>query len=229
MNIDFTPFFNKYEALVTMAEGVFERVKKEYPDLVKCKIGCCDCCNALFDITLIEAIYLNYHFNKKFKGEEKERLLEKANAADRKIYKIKRKAHQDSRKGVDENEILSEIALERVRCPLLNEEDGCDLYEFRPMTCRIYGIPTSIGGRGHTCGKSGFVEGNKYPTVNIDTIYKHLYDLSNEFVKEIKSDHVKMGDILVPVSMAMTTNYDEECLGLIDKQKSDSKEGKSDG
>lgn len=229
MNIDFTPFFNKYEALVAMAEGVFERVKKEYPDLVNCKIGCCDCCNALFDITLIEAIYLNYHFNKKFKGEEKDRLLEKANNADRKIYKIKRKAHQDSQKGVDENEILSEMALERVRCPLLNEEDRCDLYEFRPMTCRIYGIPTSIGGRGHTCGKSGFVEGNKYPTVNIDTIYKHLYDISNELVKEIKSEHVKMGDLLVPVSMAMITNYDEEYLGLIDKQKSDSKQGRSDG
>jgi Fe-S-cluster containining protein len=229
MDIDFTPFFNKYESLVAMAEGVFERVKKEYPDLVKCQIGCCDCCNALFDITLIEAIYLNHHFNKKFKGKARGPLVEKANKTDRKLYKIKRKAHQDSQKGVDENEILSEMALERVRCPLLNDEEMCDLYEFRPITCRVYGVPTSIAGRGHTCGKSGFVEGNKYPTVNIDIVYKHLYDISNELVKAIKSSHTKMGDMLVPVSMAMTTNYDEAYLGLADKEKNDAKEGKADG
>ena len=63
MKIDFTPFFRKYERLVAMADDAFERVRKEYPSCVKCKIACDDCCYALFDLSLIEAIYVNYHFH----------------------------------------------------------------------------------------------------------------------------------------------------------------------
>lgn len=221
MDIDFKPFFAKYETLVTMVDGVFDRMKKEYPECVKCKIECSDCCHALFDLTLIEALYINHHFNKKFEGEEKARLIDKANIADRKIYKIKRKAYKELENGRKEEEILAEMAQERVRCPLLNDQDKCDLYEYRPITCRFYGIPTSIGGAGHTCGKSGFVKGKKYPTVNLDIIHKQLYEISEEFVKEIKTKYVKMADMLIPVSMAMLTVFDEEYLGIIDEKKAD--------
>ena len=108
-----------------------------------------------------------------------------------------------------------EIAAERVRCPLLNDDDMCDLYEYRPITCRLYGMPTSIGGIGHTCGKSGFVEGKPYPTVNLDVIQKRLYEISAEFVSRIKTKYVKMADMLVPLSMAILTDYDEELSWVV--------------
>ena len=95
----------------------------------------------------------------------------------------------------------------------------CDLYEHRPITCRLYGIPTSIGGVGHTCGKSGFVEGKQYPTVNLDLIQKKLYDIAAEFVHRSESRHVKMADMLVPVSMAMLTDYDADYLGIAAAKK----------
>ncbi|QTA92747.1 YkgJ family cysteine cluster protein [Desulfonema magnum] len=214
MNIDFTPFFKKYEELLGTVEGVFERVKSEYPECVKCEVGCSDCCHALFDLTLIEVLYINHHFNKKFEGKEKAALIEKANRADRNTYKIKRKAYKDFESGKSEDEILVEMAEERVRCPLLNDRDMCDLYEWRPITCRFYGIPTSIGGTGHTCGKSGFVKGEQYPTVHLDIIQNKLYEISDELVKAIESKYTKMADMLVPLSMAILTDYDEEYLGI---------------
>ena len=120
------------------------------------------------------------------------------------------------------------MASERIRCPLLNDENLCSLYEYRPITCRFYGIPTSIGGKGHTCGKSGFVEGKQYPTVNLDIIHKRLYELSDELVKKIKSRHIKMAEMLVPLSMSLLTVYNEEYLGIGEKAKSDnSKEGEN--
>lgn len=223
MKIDFTPYFKKYEEISSTADELFLRIQKDFPECVKCEVKCEDCCHALFDLSLIEAIYINYQFNKNFKGKEKEQLLEKSNRADRKIYQIKRKAYQDKESGKNEVDILVEMAAERVRCPLLNSEGLCDLYEYRPVTCRLYGLPTAIGGIGHTCGRSGFVEGQQYPTVNLDMIQKRLYEISAEFVSRINSKFVKMADMLVPLSMAILTEYDENYLGI--KEEDPKKQG----
>ena len=171
-------------------------------------------------------MYINHQFNKKFKGKKKEQLLEKSNRADRKTYRIKRKAYQDKESGKNEVDILMEMAAERVRCPLLNSDGMCDLYEYRPITCRLYGLPTAIGGIGHTCGRSGFVEGQQYPTVNLDIIQKKLYEISAEFVGQIRTRYVKMGDLLVPLSMAILTDYNEDYLGVVDENETPDQQGK---
>ena len=94
MKIDFDPFFKQYEELVRAADDVFQRVSKEYPECVKCKIKCSDCCHALFDLTLIEAIYINHKFKEKIKDNAKEVIITRANDIDREIYKIKRQAYK---------------------------------------------------------------------------------------------------------------------------------------
>jgi Fe-S-cluster containining protein len=218
MKIDLKPFFKEYETLAAVADEMFAKVDKENPGCVKCKMECSDCCHALFDLSLIEALYLNYKFQRKIKGNRRDEILEKANKTDRQIYKIKRKAFKAFDAGQPESEVLAELATVRVRCPLLNAGDMCDLYDSRPITCRLYGVPTSIGGKGHTCGKSGFDKGKKYPTVNLDVVHQRLYEMSVDLVKEIKSKYTKMGDMLVPVSMALITEYDDVYLGVAEEK-----------
>ena len=224
MDIDLQPYFEKYEAIQAASDAAFERVKGQHPSFVTCGIGCIDCCYALFDLTLIEALYLNQRFNETFSGKENETIIEKSNKADRSVYRIKRKAYKDMRKGISEDEILSGLAVERERCPLLNDRKRCDLYRYRPVTCRLYGIPTSINGRGHTCGTSGFIEGEKYPTANLDRIQKKLFELSSELIGDIRSKHVRLSDMLVPVSMALLTGYDEVYLGIAGEKDKESEE-----
>lgn len=213
--------FEKYEALVKQVDGVFESVRQQHPDCVKCKLECSDCCFALFDLSLVEALYINRKFIERVVGDKKVEIIETANTIDRKIYQLKRKAF----KAVDggeksEEQVLLEMATERIRCPLLNEAKQCVLYEYRPVTCRLYGIPTSIQGRGHTCGLSGFKEGESYPTANLDTVHAKLHELSMELVATLRSTHVKMGDVLMPLSMALLTVFDESYLGIpSDEQK----------
>ncbi len=214
MEIDWGPYFKKYLALVKAADKVFERVVREYPDCVNCKLRCSDCCHALFDLTLIEAIYLNHWFHKTFDGLKKEKILENANKIDRQIHRIKRKAHQELLAGKNERDILKNLASERIRCPLLNQNDQCDLYRHRPITCRCYGIPTAISGKGHTCGKSGFIEGKSYPTVHLDVVYRQLQEIAAELIRDIGTKYVKLVDMLVPLSMALLTIYDDEYLGI---------------
>jgi Fe-S-cluster containining protein len=216
MDFDFTPYFEKYEKLVAAANAAFDRVKQAHAECVQCKEGCADCCHAIFDLTLIEALYINHRFKEKFQGPAKAEVDEKANRSDRRMVKIKRKAHQDLLDGKTEEEILTDLARERVRCPLLNTQDLCDLYDHRPLTCRFYGIPTAIGGKGHTCGQSGFKQGEKYPTVNLDAIHTRLQEISAELVRDLQSRFIKLADILVPLSTALVTDYDEIYFGLKD-------------
>ena len=217
MSVDLTSYFEKYEALVAQADGAFDRVKNAHADCVKCEAKCADCCFALFDLTLIEALYIHHKFNEKYQGSEKAELLEKSNRADRRIYKIKRKAYSDLQAGKNEGEILAAMAFERVRCPLLNEKELCDLYEYRPITCRFYGVPTAIGGAGHTCGKSGFKQGEKYPTVNLDSVYSQLQQISAELLRDIQSKNIKLADLLVPLSSAVILDFDDVFLGIAEE------------
>ena len=212
MNLE--PFFKKYEALLKTADDLFKQVAEKYPREVKCKQGCADCCYALFDLTLVEALYIKHHFDRCFEGADREKRLEIANRIDRQLYKIKRRAYKELEAGKSEEDILNELAEKKIRCPLLNQQDLCDLYDHRPITCRFYGIPTSIAGKGHTCGLSGFVEGEAYPTVKLEIIQKKLYEISAEIVQVIKSRYARMGEMLVPLSMALLTEYDDEYLGV---------------
>ncbi len=214
MDFDFTPYFKKYEELVEKSDDAFEKVRSAYAECVKCEEKCADCCYALFDLTLIEALYINHKFNEKMKGPEKTELLEKANKADRIVHKIKQKAHRDFQAGKSEDEILAGLAEQRVRCPLLNEAELCDLYDHRPLTCRFYGIPTAIAGQAHTCGKSAFEKGKPYPTVNLDGVNSQLQQISMELIRDLKSKYVKLSDMLVPLSMALITLYDDDYLGV---------------
>lgn len=209
------PIFQKYEAFVKQLDGVFESVQQQFSDCVSCKLGCADCCHALFDLSLVEALYIQYRFLEKVNGPKKEAVLEEANKIDRKIYRLKRKMVKAVESGdKTEEQVLFEMAAEKIRCPLLNSSDRCDLYPHRPVTCRLYGIPTAIGGRGHTCGMSGFKEGESYPTVNLDPVHARLHELSQEIVATLRSTHVKMGEVLMPLSMALLTVFDDEYLGI---------------
>jgi Fe-S-cluster containining protein len=212
--MDFEVYFDKYKAIVDQADTVFKKVREEHTACVRCKVGCSDCCHALFDLSLVEALYIKAQFDRFFKGAARASILERANEADRAVYRLKRQAFKEHEAGKPEREILEEMAAKRVRCPLLNADEKCDLYADRPITCRLYGVPTVIGDKGHTCGLSGFEQGKSYPTIRLDAIQNKLYQLSAELAEQIGSRYPKLAELLVPVSMALLTEYTEEYLGV---------------
>lgn len=214
MNTGFTLFYETYETLRDQADAAFARTHGLHPDLVRCSVGCADCCYALFDLSLIEAMYISHRFNDVFGGVERETLLERCNQADRAVYRIKRRAYQQLRGGGDEGAIIAALAKERVRCPMLTEQNRCEIYSFRPVTCRLYGVPLRIGTEAHTCGLSGFEKGTAYPTVHVDVLQDRLTDLSVDMIERIGSRHPHMGRMLVPLSMALLTDYDGSYLGI---------------
>lgn len=218
---DLTEIFKEYEQLRDRTDALFKKIGECYPDCVKCRKGCDDCCHALFDLSFVEAMYLNKAFQENFEhGPLRSRILEDASAIDRNLTKLKRELYQAEKNGADTGEIMEQVAKARVSCPLLNEEGTCAMYENRPITCRLYGIPQEIGGKSHVCGLSGFVGGEKYPAVKLAKIQDRLEELSKKIAVLAKS-RFKLNEVYVPLSMALLTNYDESYLGIGDKAEDD--------
>ena len=217
--MDFSAYFEKYERLVAEVDKIVADVQARHGDCINCGQGCSDCCHAMFDLSLVEALYLNHKFNAAFEGQARSDILDRADKSERENYRIKREAFKLSREGAKSADILAAIAKARVRCPLLDADERCELYAVRPVPCRLYGIPTAFGGQVHTCVKSGFKAGEKYPTVQMDKIQDRLALLSNELARSLRTKHTRLAETYVPLSMAIMNKYDKEYLGLISDEE----------
>ncbi|MFC1892023.1 YkgJ family cysteine cluster protein [Thermodesulfobacteriota bacterium] len=192
--------FQDYEFLSDEADTAFSKVENEFGSCVTCKQHCSDCCNAVFGLFLIEAAYIKQHFDKLDTNIKKQALL-RSDKSDMEIRQLenKLKTFENDPKMRDYT-----LAKERIRCPLLDDEQNCILYSFRPITCRVYGIPTAIQGKGRVCGKAQFEKGKQYPTFDLDGAYKRLYTLSKELLSDITDDdNPDKASLLISVSMAI--------------------------
>jgi Fe-S-cluster containining protein len=212
---DLSAIFARYEALRQEADGLFGRVRDQYPQCVACKEGCSDCCYALFDLSLVEAMYVNRAFAAHFPhGPEPSAVLERAAGADRQATRLKRDLYRAEKDGEDPGRIMERAAHLKLRCPLLGEDERCLLYAARPITCRVYGVPTAIAGQGHVCGFSAFAAGKAYPTIHMDKIQQRLEDLSLDLARAVQTRFTELHEVYVPLSMALLTRYDEAYLGI---------------
>lgn len=211
---DFSDIFEEYKTLRSQADGLFAHVASQYPQCVKCQPGCADCCHALFDLSLVEAMHINFAFQKTFgHGPARSSIVENASRLDRALTKIKREMFLARKAGAEVEDIMAQAAAKRMACPLLGHDDRCLLYEERPITCRLYGIPVEIGGKSHACCLSGFDPGQKYPAVHLAKIQDRLEELSGRIAERCGS-RFNLTDIYVPLSMALLTKYDDAYLGI---------------
>jgi Fe-S-cluster containining protein len=185
--MDFFYLLEPYGALVAKADQGFQRLKSDFSECVKCKPHCSDCCHAVFGIFLIEAVFLKHDFDKL--GEDiRIAALKRADETARELEALERTLREFE--GDPQMRAYS-MARARIRCPLLDDNEECILYPYRPITCRVYGIPTMIQGAPRVCGKSGFKKGASYPTFNIDGAHHELYDLSKHLLEGAGGDTEK--------------------------------------
>ncbi len=193
-----------YEYLVDAADRAFQKMEEEYGECVKCELHCTDCCHAVFGLFLIEAVYLQQHF-RRLAVEERQAALLRAEQFDEDLQVLQ--------KGIANANHTPEVATsilgsERIRCPLLDDQLECMLYAHRPITCRVYGIPTLIQGRAHVCVKSGFKSGRPYPTFKLDEINRELYLLSRKLLDTVGRSDLEAASLLLSVSEVIRTPID---------------------
>ena len=131
-----------YRNLLGEIDGWFERcLAVAPPGLLACRRGCSACCRGLFDITLLDAFLLREGFAK-LPAATREQVLARCRP---RLLELQRRWPQlqppyllnplpdDSWTAMPEDDVTT--------CPLLGANGLCPIYPFRPMTCRLHGLP----------------------------------------------------------------------------------------
>lgn len=132
----------RYAELLNEVDGWFNRSLAEHQDLILCGRGCSACCRGFFDITLLDAVYLRFGFEN-LPPDVKKMLQQKAVVSLDKIsLNVPAFQHPWIFNEIPETEwetIMPEN--DETPCLLLSDDGLCRLYDYRPMTCRLNGIP----------------------------------------------------------------------------------------
>ncbi|HIE12750.1 MAG TPA: hypothetical protein EYP63_04900 [Desulfotomaculum sp.] len=201
--------FHEYGLLAAAADKAFRKMEEEYGECIKCRRGCTDCCHAVFGLFFIEAAFINCRFNELGRAKRAKILL-RAAQADKDLERLQRRLAYYTE---DPQMQAYALSRERLRCPLLNENEDCDLYPFRPITCRVYGIPVAIHGRAQVCWKAGFERGKSYPAFDLDAVYERLYLLSKKLLAGSGEQDTERASYLVSVSKSLQTPL-RELIGM---------------
>ncbi|MBI5557504.1 MAG: dual specificity protein phosphatase family protein [Deltaproteobacteria bacterium] len=132
--VDLGAFFSEYEGLVATVEEQIA-VANAGRELPRCGIEQTTGCQRYFELQLIEAIYLSNKMNKTLTSNLREEIIDRAVENCRALRRL-----------AQADQVTSPAELERaylrenLDCPLLLH-GSCQLAQFRPLSCRIYGLP----------------------------------------------------------------------------------------
>jgi Fe-S-cluster containining protein len=199
------PLLRSYELMVDQADRAFQKMKEEHGPSMACELHCSECCHAVFGLFLIEAANLKQQFDQLDTQKKKDVFL-RCNETERGLKRLEKKLELY---GEDPEMQASILAKERIRCPLLEDNHECLLYDHRPITCRVYGIPTKIRGKTRACGKTKFEQGLSYPVFDLDGVYRNLYALSKELLNKAGGKDPEKAAFLISVPRAVSASLDE--------------------
>lgn len=132
----------KYRKLLQKVDGWFAGCVEKHQNAIRCRTGCSGCCRGLFDITLLDACLLKSGFDL-LDPETKLSVLDKAKgclAGLKVIWPDFDNPYILNYRPEEEWELLMPED-DETPCPLLGMDGTCLVYDFRPMTCRLHGLP----------------------------------------------------------------------------------------
>jgi hypothetical protein len=204
---------SRYRDLTGQADGLFAAIQQSHGNLMACKPGCDDCCHVYFKVSLIEAFVISGTFRQNVSNPIKERVLARAGEVEP-LFRQAETLMVAGGADVGRQEVLENAAKIRIRCPL-KEDHTCVMYEFRPITCRLYGTPQKIANRAISCPKSSFSEGSKYPTVDVDEVQRKLYKYSRELIVDLIGKEIAPPGPGYSLAEALRTVFDKNFFQVL--------------
>lgn len=133
------------QRLVQIVDAALADATRRSGHWLVCRLGCTQCCMGVFSINQLDAARLRIGLAdlEARDPERAHRIRERAREA---VSRLARDFPGDPVTGLlDEGDIAEqrfEAFANHEPCPVLDPETGsCDLYEARPMTCRVFGPP----------------------------------------------------------------------------------------
>ena len=159
-----------------------------------CRIGCTQCCHGAFAVNALDAVRLQTGM-----GELRKTNPELAAAIERRarawLAEYGADFPGDQRTGVlgktDAERERFESFADEAACPALNPATGrCDVYAWRPMTCRVFGPPVRAVGEGGAEGLGHcelcFIGASPRQVAACEMLVPH--DLEAQLLNEVAED-----------------------------------------
>jgi Fe-S-cluster containining protein len=140
--MNFNDILEEYSSLLSELDVWFGRCLSKYPTEIQCVKGCNECCRSLFDITLVDAVFLKSGFDK-LPDQARRVVTAKAEARLEELRRLWPELSTpyllNHRPEEDWKELMPDD--DETPCVLLGDDGRCLVYEHRPMTCRLHGLP----------------------------------------------------------------------------------------
>lgn len=133
--------------LANKTDNWFKRANAALLSQVPCRAGCSHCCIGPFPITQLDVTLLQEGLKRLSPARRmciEGRAAEQVSALEATHPRLRQSRYLDRWPDRDIDQVAREF--HRYPCPALGEDGLCELYEYRPITCRSMGIPTEDGG-----------------------------------------------------------------------------------
>jgi Fe-S-cluster containining protein len=137
------------QQLVQIMDGALNEASRRAGAWLACRPGCTQCCHGAFAINALDVARLQAGM-RVLRAADPSRAAAVEQRADAWIAEFGAEFPGDATTGVLGKSIEDEARFEEfandAACPALNPETGlCDVYAWRPMTCRVFGPPVRVG------------------------------------------------------------------------------------
>lgn len=194
----------KDQKLIQIVNAALADVTRRSGEWLVCRPGCTQCCIGVFAISQLDALRLRRGLAglEKRNPERASRLQHRARES---VARLAPKFPGDTRSGLlhegkEAEQRFADFANDEP-CPALDPETGnCELYEFRPMTCRVFGPPvrTQEGlGVCELCFKGATAEEIASCEMNPDPD-----DLESRLLAELEKSTGQRGDTIIAFCLA---------------------------
>ena len=206
---DYDEILQRYALLLSEVDRWFTRCLSLFPTEISCARGCSDCCRGLFDITLLDAVFLRKGFER-LPDPLRKGITERAKCrleGLRAIWPELAPPYLLNHRPEEEWDALMPDE-DETRCVLLGDDGLCLIYDHRPMTCRLHGLPL--------VDPDGTVLHDEWCTLNFTDadplIHKELRDEFTRMLKEevvlfrglemiLLNKSIKELDTLIPLAL----------------------------
>ncbi len=133
--------FRAYEKLVEEVEASIRNTGAHDGALNRCGKDHRDCCFRYLELNLLEAAYIHYRMNRTLRQAQRRKVIERAVALSRAVMALRQDKCEDAEGSEAERAVFGERYEKQGRLCPLSQDSRCLLYEYRPMQCRLFGVP----------------------------------------------------------------------------------------
>lgn len=132
---------NGYRQLLQQHDDWFAQAFQQFPEAIRCARGCAQCCRGLFDISLLDAWVLQQGFNR-LPASLKLQVQARARSRLAELQQRWPNLHFPYFLNTLADDAWTEMPEgDPTPCPLLSDQGLCLVYDHRPLTCRLHGLP----------------------------------------------------------------------------------------